>query len=30
MYIKDYSTHPKNIKVKEISYEISQNPIKDR
>jgi hypothetical protein len=30
MHIKYYSTHPKNIKLKEISDENPENPIEDR
>ena len=30
MYIKNYSTHPKNIELKGISDERPENPIKDR
>ena len=29
MHIKDYPTHPKNIELKGMSDEISENPIED-
>jgi hypothetical protein len=30
MHIKDYPTHPKNIELKRMSNERSENPIEDR
>jgi hypothetical protein len=29
MHIKDYSTHPENIELKEMSDERPENPIED-